>query len=292
MCKWFKNLINPNKLVPKDIGEGLMSSMYYSIKIGEKLVVPDDCVCFLSFKDKIYCQFETGSYTLDEKTLSELISKQTKVKGKKIKKVKFDLFYVNLKSFEYNTKQTETILVDKKLCRAEILTNFCCKIFDAEKFQASALMFYALIRPIDAQRFVEGFVMENTNKFLLKCKFVQPIDSSFEQRSLLEFLNKKAEKIGINILDFSLSILTKSKQKVIKDEPKSIFDSTVTQTKELVKTQKSNRADLNPIDNDTIQSYNSLEKTEDGSGHTQLCPICKSKRIANSVFCHKCGYKF
>ncbi len=299
MCKWFKNLLNPNKLLPKDVETGLMTSMYYSVKLGEKLFVPENCVCFLSYRDKIYCQFVAGSYTLDEKVLANLLSKQFRNKDK-IKKVKFDLFFVNLTEFRYSTRQVEDIPVDKKLSKVEIKTNFACKVVDADKFQSNALRFYALIRPIDAEHFVKEFVEENINRFYLKRELTANIDNVFESKSLIEYLNKKAEKIGLNIIDLGMTLWVKTKGRTTpKQDAPSFFENssskTETDSQSPTNTEVENVANSMPksIDNSKQEAYN-LNDTdaEHAVGKQEVCPICKSKRIANSIFCHKCGYKF
>ena len=98
MFNWLKKLFNPNKLLPKDVETGLMTSMFCNVKFGEKLTVPDNCVCYLSYRDKIYGEFAAGSYDLDEKTLEQIAAKQIKSSNKKKKQIKFDLFFVDRKS--------------------------------------------------------------------------------------------------------------------------------------------------------------------------------------------------
>lgn len=292
MFNWLKNLFRQTKLVPKDVENGLMTSMYYTIKIGEKLNVPDGCVCFLSYKDKNYATFEAGEHVLNEDCLADLGAKQANsLKNKKT--VKIDLFFVNLKSFSYNVIQKETVPVDKKLCKLELKTNFACNVVDAIKFQKYALAFYALIRPIDAQHLVQGFVQENVNKYYLKRSLISPIDNQLEAEYLKDYLNKKAQKFGLNFSRVELSIWNKNNLTTDKIQ-KSFFAAPQPQ-KEQESQDLPTKNIEESVDKPTEKEYafnvennNANEKVE----QQEICPICKCKRIANATFCHKCGFKF
>lgn len=291
MFKWLKNLFHPVKLIPKDVENGLMTSMYYTIKLGEKLNVPNNCVCFLSYKDRLYAKFDAGEHVLDESCLANLTAKQAgSVKNKKT--VKFDLFFVNLNNFSYPTSQKESVPVDKKLCKLELKTNFCCNVVDAVKFQKYALSFYALIRPIDAQHLVQSFVEENINKYYLKRSLTTPIDNLVEAENLKAFLNKKGEKIGLNFSKLELSIWNKSKQ--IDTQSKKFYFENIVQNKPNESTTSSTPSIQQTVDKTKEKEYsldvdnNTQEKVEP----QEICPICKCKRISNAPFCHKCGFKF
>lgn len=311
MFNWLKRLFNPNKLLPKDVETGLMTSMFCNVKFGEKLVVPDNCVCYLSYRDKIYSEFTAGSFDLDEKTLDAIVSKQKRTDNKKKKQVKFDLFFVNLSAFDYETKQKEVIPVDKKLSKIEIKTNFTCAVTDATKFRKYALSFYALIRPIDAENLVKDFVREHINKYYLKRELFTPIEDAAEAAAFKAYLNKKAERFGFafNRFDMALWVKAKDNNKGEKQENVKKFsfferqNSTLQTTKEqqpkqeAVLNEKENATPKQEknIDNAANKEYN-LDNAEQIAAEKQskeeICPICQSKRIANSAFCHRCGYKF
>ncbi len=305
MFNWLKKLFNPNKLLPKDVETGLMTSMFCNVKFGEKLVVPDNCVCYLSYRDKIYNEFTAGSYDLDEKTLDPIAAKQFKSASKKKKQVKFDLFFVNLGVFEYETRQREVIPVDKKLTKFDIKSNFSCLVIDPTKFRKYALSFYALIRPIDAENLVKDFVREHINKYYLKRELFTPIEPTAESASFKVYLNKKAEKYGFtfNSFDMALWIKAKGNKQPEKQEQVKHFsfferqESNVTETKpSTVKTETINQpmAQEKSIDNADNKEYNlnNAETKEEKQIKEDVCPNCQSKRIANSAFCHRCGYKF
>ena len=302
MFNWLKNLFASKKLLPKDVESGLMTSMFYSVKLGEKLIVPDNCVCYLSYRDKVYNQFESGNYTLDEQTLNSLITKQTRGK-KEIKTVKFDLFYVNKNKFNYDTKQNESIPFDGRLSKVEIKTNFDCQVVDTKKFKSYALSFFALIRPIDAENLVKSFVTEHINKYYLKHDLFSPINAETETENIKTYLNKKAERYGFTFANLYLSLWVKNKTKQPVETEKSFFDDVkVSKTStvapiETVKTQKEAKTETENIDNTKSKVYNlnSVEQsvsTNENKEKQEVCPQCQSIRIANSAFCHKCGYKF
>lgn len=303
MFNWLKNLFSSKKLLPNDVESGLMTSMFYSVKLGEKLIVPDNCVCYLSYKDKVYNQFESGNYTLDEQTLNSLITKQTRGK-KEIKTVKFDLFYVNKNKFNYDTKQNESIPFDGRLSKVEIKTNFDCQVVDTKKFKSYALSFFALIRPIDAENLVKSFVTEHINKYYLKHDLFSPINAETETENIKTYLNKKAERYGFTFANLYLSLWVKNKTKQPVETEKSFFDDVkVSKTStvapiETIKTQKEAKTETENIDNTKSKEYNlnnvgqSVSTNENKEKKQEVCPQCQSIRIANSAFCHKCGYKF
>lgn len=312
MFNWLKKLFNPNKLLPKDVETGLMTSMFCNVKFGEKLTVPDNCVCYLSYRDKIYGEFAAGSYDLDEKALDQIAAKQFKSNSKKKKQIKFDLFFVNLGNFEYETRQKETIPLDKKLTKIEIKTNFACMVTDATKFRKYALSFYALIRPVDAENLVKNFVCEHINKYYLKRELFSPIEDAAESASFKAYINKKAEKFGFTFNNLSMAFWIKTKatkqpEKQTQTKQFSFFESqnTIAPSQNRQQTaQQNNTLDENEnvsltqeknIDNAPNKEYN-LSNAEQVSAKEQtkedICPNCQNKRIANSAFCHRCGYKF
>ncbi len=306
MFNWFKKLFNPNKLLPKDVETGLMTSMFCNVKFGEKLVVPDNCVCYLSYRDKIYSEFTAGSYDLDEKVLDQIAVKQIKSTNKKKKQVKFDLFFVNLSVFEYETRQREVIPVDKKLTKFDIKSNFTCNVVDATKFRKYALSFYALIRPIDAENLVKDFVREHINKYYLKRELFTPIEQAAESTSFRVYLNKKAEKYGFTFNSFDMALWIKakgSKQPEKQEQVKhfSFFErqgnnNAAKSTTNIINEKAENQPTTQEksIDNADNKEYNlnNAETKAEKQIKEDVCPNCQSKRIANSAFCHRCGYKF
>lgn len=304
MFKWLKNLFSTKKLLPKDIENGLMTSMFCSVKFGEKLIVPEKCICFLSYRDKIYNKFEQGEYVLNEKTLQNLIEKQLKTNSQtKNPTIKFDLFYVNLGYFNSSTKQVENIPYNHKLTKFEIKTNFACHVIDADKFKNYALSFFALIRPIDAQNLINDFVIESINRYYIKQKFSSPIDTISETNNVKTHINKKAEKYGFELINFNMSIFPKAKLPQ-KSTNVSFFENNSTKTNSNNVNQQPITNKTSPIiaveniDNSKHKEYNlndveqTKSTTEQVEKHMDICPNCQTKRIANSIFCHKCGYKF
>ena len=93
MFNWFKNKLN--SLIPSDFEKGFMSYNFCSVKINSNLTVPENSVCFVCYRNKIYLELTAGSYTLDENTLHSVYIKQSK--NKELKKIKLDLYFVNLK---------------------------------------------------------------------------------------------------------------------------------------------------------------------------------------------------
>ncbi len=287
MFNWLKRLLKPNKLLPKDVNDGLMTSMFCTAQIGDKLVVPENCICFLSFKDKIYAEFPAGEHTLEEKTVENLIIKQFGKDFSKNKKLKFDLFFVNMNKFTFSTSQNEKVPVNKRLNKVELKTNFTCQVFEPNKFQQTALGFYGLIRPIDAQHLVQNFVVENLNKFYLKRSFTIPIDCFAESETVKVFLNKKAAKIGLEFVRFDLTIWVKSKNNSVQNTEKSFFCN--------AENANLSQTSSKSIDNEPKKEYSlniepNVHQTQ--QQETNVCPNCQCKRIANATYCHKCGFKF
>ena len=97
-------------------------------------------------------------------------------------------------------------------------------------------------------------------------------------------------------------VKNKTKQPV--ETEKSFFDDVkVSKTStvapiETVKTQNEAKTETENIDNTKSKEYNlnsveqSVSTNENKEKQQEVCPQCQSIRIANSAFCHKCGYKF
>ena len=109
MFGWFKSKLN---LIPNDASKGMLTSNFSTFKLGEKLVIPENLVCLLKYKDKTYKELTPETYSLNKEFLLDLYSKQIKGK-KKLKELKADLYFINLSSFNFEFEYTDKIPINK-----------------------------------------------------------------------------------------------------------------------------------------------------------------------------------
>ena len=89
MFNFFKSKTH---LIPADLSKGMMTSNFCTIKIDEKLTIPDYASCLICYKDKVYYELNAGTYTLSKEMLIDIYQKQSK-HNRKIKNLKLDFYF-------------------------------------------------------------------------------------------------------------------------------------------------------------------------------------------------------
>ncbi|MBE7076316.1 MAG: hypothetical protein E7374_00275 [Clostridiales bacterium] len=299
MFNWFKN--NHKVLVPNDFSDGLLTSLFAKVKVGSKLVVPENSICFVSFHDKDYATLTSGSYEFTRSNFASLFEKQTNKKTE-LKELNVDLFFLNLTSFSRTYSFKEKYKINNQTCKLTFSLDLDLKISNEEKFKSLILGEVAFASAKITDEILNEYFYIFLKNFFLRKKFSY---LSLEAEEKEEF-NKKliiyASKIGLEISNINLQITSNTpvKEKPISifnkkqksDEPQSIFSNSQETTKnnETLSVEKEENAkkdiseikenQTETIDEEVAKEYNKID----------VCPNCKRKIIKGSIFCHICGY--
>ena len=278
MFGWFKSKVN---VLPNDIEKALMSSVFVEIKLGSKIVVPNNVVCFVSYKDKIYLTLKEGTYSLDENNINALIIKQKRNKSK-IKTIKLDLFFVNKSVFNENSSFTINYPINKQKTKVRFEYLLSLNIEDENKFKTLILSELALPDANSSKKVLFGYVDEFIYNFFLR-KNLTSVNLPFEMSDNLKTkLTKFLLKLGVKLNKFELKLYP-ANSKINKNK---LFFETLEANTNDSSNQKSNSVQVDNLTK-TLDRADSSNYNSDS-----FCPNCKIKRIKNSQFCHKCGYKF
>ena len=272
MFNWFKN---QHTLIPNDINNGLMTTkLCGGLKLGSKIVIPSDIVCFVSYKDKIYQSLETGSYTLDEKLLQELYTKQAK--DNKTKRLKIDLFFINKKKFSIDTAFKDKIPVSHKMTKFDIRINTQISVHNALTFTNYILNDVATITAEESIDLFRDYIEIFSKNFLVKIELTENDFSEDIRSNFQEKLAKYLTKIGVTLHSLTIDLDTKDKV----EKKASFFNHLDTLPTKDDKTIK--ETEQKPVDDTTKTEYTNEDK---------YCPNCNMKLIQGSAYCHRCGYE-
>ena len=276
MFNWLK--MKFRNLVPSDLSKGMMSSYFGTIKLGEKLTVPVDCVCFVSYKDKIYNTLTSGTHNLSKELLIDVYQKQLK-NNKQLKQLKLDLFFVNKSEFTYTFDYIDKIPVNKK--STKVLFSICANINidNPNLFCSNILAEHASINCATCERVVLTHI-----EYLLRHAFLHEELSCLEinndlKEKITTKLTKQLKKVGICLNLLKISVTSKNK--------------TSTNSQFFKENSFNNNNDIElKNDHDIIDQTTKLLYNENTSKETAKlthCPNCNCKVIRGSLFCHRCG---
>lgn len=267
MFNWLKN--KQNLLLPNDASKGFMTSNFCTIKLGTKLTVPYNFVCFVSFHDKIYLELQEGTHVLDETNLSALYKKQA---GKlKIHKLKVDLFFVNLSAFNRTFKFSDKIPVNKENTKFNFNVSIQMKVENAKLFTDFILSELSFVNPAKADVVIEDYTIEFLQKFFLKISFEDLYIPTQVKTELFEKLKIFYAKLGIGLQTFSIEATANNAIIPVRE---NFFESS---TKVKVENSKN--------------SVDEVKEIKYTTSNQEVCPNCCNKLIKNSLYCHRCGYK-
>lgn len=270
MFNWFKN---KHSLIPDDIDEGIVSSNFCEVKLNSKIILPENVVCFVTYKDKLYLTLSTGEYEFNTATIPEIYKKQAK--NEKLKKLLLDLFFVNLKEFNYDFSLNEKIKInrDEAHLKFDILSKY--KVKNPNEIFKYIQNEFEIPTSKDSNDCIDYLIKDITEKQINKTKFTEPTLSITQAEAISEKVKKEFLKIGIEITSFYISLTNKPSENPIEkniempkveEQPKEIINTTFTL----------------PIDQIEKKAY-----TEETTQKT--CPNCGIKLIPNAMFCHRCG---
>jgi len=296
MFGWLKNKFN--SYLPSDINKGFMSSYFCKIKLGNKLTVPENMVCFLHYRDKLYLELPAGTHILDANNLKALCERQ--FKKEKQKKVYADLFFVNLKAFSRTVEFKYKIPVNNRSTKLIINSKFEMQVTDAGKFNKFIQSEMASPNVEKTDGVVEGYFEDFLRNYFLR----KELDSYTLSSSMENDLKNKATaffaEFGGDLISFQITFKPLNKKETIsesikEEKPISIFNQT--EEKQDNKEEKTNFSILenssmlntNTYDNNANKSIPQNKSTQLNSSN--LCPKCRNKIVKNSWYCHRCGYK-
>ncbi len=298
MFGWLKKKLN--SFVPTDINKGMLTSNFCNVKIGSTITVPANVICYVSYLDKIYLELLEGTYVLNEATLPTLYKKQLG-KRDKIKNLKVDFFFVNLSNFNLSLVYVDKIPINGKLTKLTATANFTCSVADAKLFRDVVLSHFASVYAYQTERLVMDFGEEYLRQFFLHKKLnsctLDAETNSELVKGFTKYLAKMGVKVGRLTLNFQPFIM-KQTNKPNQEEKRSFFDETPTQSgfdwgnhdEQPTAKQESN------LEQTPEESAPTLDQAQENTYNIRIqqdkCPRCGGKMIKNSIYCHRCGYKF
>jgi len=266
----FKNKLN--YLVPSDISKGLVSSNFVTIKIGDKITIFDDIVCFVTYKDRFFYEFTAGTYILSKETLLDLYDRQRKGQ-KNLKKLKIDFFFVNTRAFDFPLSYADKVIYHDRLTKLLFEANINLSVTDAKKFCTAICHEVYSTTALHSNDLVLSYIENDIRTYFLRKR----LDSLDLGNNIIcdirDKISKSLTKIGISLNQFSLRIAEKSDGNV---QRKKFFSSSHKNTN---------------LTQEIENKFDQTQKTEYTNHQETLCPQCKSKLIKGSLYCHRCGYR-
>lgn len=294
MFSWFKNKFN--NLLPSDAHNGLMTAELTTIKVGTKLTVPENFVCFACYKDKTYLEMPTGTHILNAETLPELYKEQLG-KRRSLRHLKIDLFFVNLNqtniSFSYNDK----VPVSGKNTKLKFDVNINCSVNNAKKFSKFVLGFLATTTAYETEKLVVGFIQEFLMQQFLKVTLTSTEIPAGLVNELTQKLSSYMLKMALTLNNFNLSTQLKNNLTPQEKPTKSFSFNTSTSTTNNISSSNlfnnSSKNKENVVDQNPNEHYNNVNSTlaETQQSCARCCSVCGSKLITGAIFCHRCGNK-
>lgn len=276
MFNFFKNKQN---LIPNDVFDGMMTSKFCEIKPNAKINIDNNIVCFVSYKDKVYLTLTEGNHQLSEHNLKDLIAKQSKSGNPK--QLKVDLFFVNKNPFNLTNSFTIKYPISKQKTKVRFEYTINLNVSDENKFLKTILTELALPNIASTNKVVFSYIDEIIYFYFLK-KNLNSINLPFEIKdNLKQKIAKQISKIGLTLTNFNINLYP--------------TDSKLNKTSIFVDNKENtNKEEIHTTQNNCEINTNTLDKpiTNEDNIDKNICPNCGSKRIKNSIFCYRCGYKF
>ena len=278
MFQWLKRALN--NLLPSDIDKGMMSCNFCTIKIGDKIKIPENCVCLVTYKDKTYNTLQPGSYTLSKELLIDLYQKQLK-NEKELKKLKVDFFFVNTKDFSYNFDYIDKIPICGKLKKLIFNVNINLNVSNCQVFASNVLSEFSSVNALSCERLILDYIENLIRNFFLHKELEDYSIPENMQSELKDKLANQLEKIGISLNLFKISISCNKKETTIQS-----FSESANNFSQETDISKIEHDKQNTIDQNQNLYYNEQNNTKKNSTH---CHNCGCKIIKGSLYCHRCG---
>lgn len=282
------NLFNiKHNLIPKDVNNGMLTSLFTTFKVDEKIDIPENVICFIRFKDKTYKEISTGTYSLNKEFLLDLYTKQLKNK-KKLKVLKADLYFINLNTFniefEYTTKIIYNHIKSKILFNIKVNVN----VNDAKKFKNFIIYENNSARSIDTEKILINYLEDLCKRFYLKKNLSSLTVDSETKQELFAYINKYLNKIGVVTNDLNITLFKHASIGKIEQTTSNFFSKT-----ESIEESSSLHSNSEQIVENTSNSVDQPKENNytKNSTNKETCSQCGCVIIKGSIFCHKCGYK-
>ena len=295
MFNWLKNKLN--NLVPNDINDGLMTSKFCTVKLGSKIKIPENVVGFVSYKDKIYLEMDSGEHILNEESLSSLYKKQLG-KKKSIKKLNIDLYFVNQSRFEHNLNYKDKIPVDHKMKKLTFDIKITSNVTDAKRFLETILITTANVNSRITDEIYLSHIEEFLRDYFLKIELDEMLIPEDMKSKIFDKLSKHLNKMGVSLHKLEINLSENSKLDKNSSNKSSFFDF-YREIKPKDEEKQENTVDQKEKLNYTLNSRETKsavneekpEEKEDKKEAVSYCPRCQNKLIQGSKFCHRCGYQ-
>ena len=258
-------------LIPKDMLNGILTSTFATFRIGEKIIIPENVVCFVRYKDKTYKEVLAGEYALNKEFLIDLYTKQLKGKDK-LKNLKADLYFINLNYFNFEFEFVDKLPLNKIKEKFLINIKMNVQVEDCELFLKNLIYENTAPTAESTKNIIIEFAETNLRKFFLKQNLTSSTLAQEQLNNINKVISKSFKKLGLiaNVLDVGLFKKTNNISKKQVYSPKE----------DLV--QENRDSELIKLEEETNNNINSTSNN---------CPICNNKLIKGSIYCHKCGYK-
>lgn len=280
MFNWFKGKQN---LITNDVKNGMLTSNFVSFKVGEKLIIPENVVCYVRYKDNTYKELSTGEYALNKEFLLDLYTKQLKGKNK-LKNLKADLYFVNLNTFSFEFEYVDKLLLNKFKEKFLFNIKLSIQVNDSKLFSKTLIYENTAPTAETTKNLLTSYAEQYIRFYFLKQKLTSTIINFEQQKSINNILTTKFKQIGVSVNKIEISIFKKANKSNIQENEKQsamVNNNDIVENK-LIPSQEENTTKL--IDQTDKKDYTT-------NTNLNLCPNCKSKLIKGSIFCHKCGYK-
>ena len=291
MFNWLKNKLN--NLVPNDINDGLMTSKFCTIKLGSKIKIPENVVGFVSYKDKIYLEMNSGEHILNEESLPSLYKKQLG-KKKSIKKLNIDLYFVNQSRFEHNLNYKDKIPVNHKMKKLTFDIKITSNVTDAKSFLETILITTANVNSRITDEIYLSYIEEFLRDYFLKIELDEMLIPEDMKSKIFDKLSKCLNKMGVSLHKLEINLSENSKLDKNSSNKSSFFDF-YREIKPKDEEKQENTVDQKEKLNYTLDSSETKTASNDETGEKKesvsYCPRCQNKLITGSKFCHRCGYQ-
>ena len=281
MFKWLKRKLN--YLLPDDIDEGMMSCTFCTIKLGEKISIPENCICLVTYKDKVYNTLQTGNHTLNKELLLDLYQKQLKKQNELIK-LKVDFFFINTKAFTYSFDYFDKVPINNKLSKILFNVKININVEQHDLFSSNILSEFASVSALSCEQLILDYVQILIKQFFLHKELDNFSIPESTHEEIKEKLTKQLKKIGLSLNLLKVSITSNNKESKTNLAIKQNHQENIMMGKE----NKTNYLTQNTIDQTENKYYNEENSITKNKPLTH-CPKCNCKVINGSLYCHRCG---
>lgn len=298
LFSFLSSLFNKNIECPADFDNNLVqitNKRGQTIYLNKKIIVKRDELAILNCKDKLTDTFVEGIHDLDERSLP-LTFRKLKIykileKGKKVKHIKSDVYYVNLKKinnfvFYSNTPFYSSTREFGKI-RGYVEGTCDVQVLDGYLFLKFLLKENAIIKDGLENKVLGLEIGNDVNAFIEKSNY-SLLEIVHDKKIINQFLESQLESLisyyGIRISNLELKAITfKGK---LKDK---LNEYIYTQTGFLKNVDKTEIESI--IEKQLKNSNADVFVDRLGTSVNSACKYCGASIGNNDMYCFKCGKK-